>query len=300
MTSRRSFLATAAAGLGRPALAAPRPELRFRAGLGGEFTFDTGVVRGKLRASGKSFGLGDVVHVPTGAALSRAYGLCGHYRVFTSNRRYGGGAWDWPSEAELLGDGSVKVRWPSAPERPFVLEAHYRWVARDTFDVETTVKAEAELPNFESFLASYFAPSFTNSLVYARDALKHPAFLAAEESQGVWQMFPRDEAALAIIHDGRWKIPPSPVEWVMRPPLERPMGMRRDPSTGLAALLMAPRGDSYAVATPHQKEAHGSLYLAQFGRTIKAGETARARARLVIGSNITEKQAVRLYRKFAK
>jgi hypothetical protein len=300
MTSRRSFLATATAGLGVPALAAPRPELRFLAGLGGEFTFDTGVVRGKLRAAGKSFGLGDVVYVPTGAALSRAYGLCGHYRVFTSNRRYGGGAWDWPSEAELLGDGSVKVHWPSAPERPFVLEAHYRWVARDTFDVETTVKAAAELPNFESFLASYFAPSFTNSLVYAQGASKHPAFLAAEESQGVWQMFPRDEAALAIIHDGRWKIPPSPVDWVIRPPLERPLGMRRDPSTGLAAILMAPRSDSYAVATPHQKEAHGSLYLAQFGRTVKAGETATARARLVIGSHITEKQAVKLYRKFAK
>jgi hypothetical protein len=78
------------------------------------------------------------------------------------------------------------------------------------------------------------------------------------------------------------------------------MGMRRDPSTGIAALLMAPRADSYAVATPHQKEAHGSLYLAQFGRTIRAGETARARARLVIGSNITEQQAVKLYRKFAK
>jgi hypothetical protein len=300
MTSRRSFLATATAGLGVPALAAPRPELRFRAGVGGEFTFDTGVVRGKLRAGGQSSGLTEVVHVPTRATISGSIGLCGHYRVFTTNRRYGGGARDWPSGAELLGDGSVKVHWPSAPERPFVLEAHYRWVAPDTFDIETTVKAAAELPNFESFLASYFAPSFTNSLVYAQDASKHPAFLAAEESQGVWQMFPRDEAALSIIHDGRWKIPPSPVEWVMRPPLTCPLGMRRDPSTGLAAILMAPRADSYAVATPHQKEAHFSLYLAQFGRTIRAGETARARARLAIGSAITQKQAVKLYRKFAQ
>jgi hypothetical protein len=300
MTSRRGFLAAATAGLSVPALAATRPELCFRAGTGGEFTFDTRVVRGKLRAAGKSFGLGEVVHVPTGAALSRAYGLCGHYRVFTGNHRYGGGAWDWPSEAELLGDGSVKVHWPSAPERPFVLEAHYRWAARDTFDVETTVKATAELPNFESFLASYFAPQFTNSLVYAQDPAKKPAFLPAEESQGVWQMFPRDEAALQLIHDGRWAILPSPVKWAIRSPLVYPMGIRRDPTTGLAAVLMAPPKDSYAVATPQQKEGHFSLYLAQFGRTIKAGETARARARLVIGSAITEKQAVKLYRKFVK
>jgi hypothetical protein len=78
------------------------------------------------------------------------------------------------------------------------------------------------------------------------------------------------------------------------------MGMRRDPSTGLAAILMAPRADSYAVATPYQNEAHFSLYLAQFGRTIRTGETARARARLTIGSAITQKQAVKLYRKFAQ
>lgn len=300
MTSRRSFLVSVTAGLHASTFAAPPSALRFRAGSGGEFTFDTGVVRGKLRAGGKSFGLGEVGHVPSGAAVSRAYGLCGHYRVFTRNHRYGGGAWDWPSKAELLGDGSVKVHWPPASDRPFVMEAHYRWSARDTFDVETTVKATADLVDFESFLASYFAPQFTSSLVYAQETPKHPVFLTAEQSQGVWQMFPRDEAALEVIRDGRWAIPPSPVQWAIRPPIACPLGMRRNPDTGLTAVLMAPRSDSYAVATPHQKEGHFSMYLAQFGRTIKAGETARARARLVIGSGITERQAVKLYRKFAK
>ncbi len=299
MTSRRSFLASAAC-LGASAYAAKHSALRFQAGTGGEFTFDTGLLRGKLRAGGKSFGLGEVVHIPSGAAVSRAYGLCGHYRVFTRNRRYGGGAWDWPSEAELLGDGSVKMHWAAVGDRPFALEAHYRWAARDTFDVETTVKANADLADFESFLASYFAPQFSSSLVYAHETPKHPAFLAAEPSQGVWQMFPRDEAALAVIRDGRWAIPPSPVQWAIRPWIAFPLGMRRDPGTGLTAVLMAPRGDSYAVATPQQQEGHFAMYLAQFGRTIKAGETARARARLVIGPGISEEQAVKLYRKFTK
>ncbi|MCE5310091.1 MAG: hypothetical protein LLG20_20850 [Acidobacteriales bacterium] len=299
MTSRRSFLASAVC-LGASAYAAKPSALRFQAGPGGEFTFDTGLVRGKLRSGGKSFGLGEVVHVPSGSAVSRSYGLCGHYRVFTKNHRYGGGAWDWPSEAELLGDGSVKVHWPAASDRPFVLEAHYRWSARDTFDVVTTVKATADLADFESFLASYFAPQFTNSMVYAHETPKHPAFLAAEPSQGVWQMFPQDEAALEVIRDGRWAIPPSPVQWAIRPPIACPLGMRRNPDTGLTAVLMAPQSDSYAVATPHQKEGHFAMYLAQFGRTVKAGETARARARLVIGSGISEEQAVKLYRKFTK
>lgn len=294
MTSRRCFL-SAMAGL-----AAPSTSLRFSQGACGEFTFDTGLVRGKLRAGGKSSGLTNVVWAPTGEAISGSIGLCAHYRVFTTNRRYGGGAREWPSEGEPLGDGSVKTTWPATSDRPFVLEAHYRWAARDTIDVETTVKASAELTNFESFLSSYFAPAFTNSLVYAKDAAKRLAWIAAEQSQGVWQMFPRDPAALDIIQDGRWAIPPSPVKWAIRPDIAYPLSLRRDPASGLVVLQMAPRGDSFAVSTPHEKEAHYSLYLSQFGRTIKAGETARARARLVFGSHITEQQAVKLYRKYAK
>jgi len=300
MTSRRRFLAAAGASLGADCLEARPSQLRFRALPGGEFAFDTGLVRGKLRVGGKSFGLGEVTHASTGAPVSRAYGLFGHYRVFTTNHRYGGGAWDWPSEAELLGDGSVLVRWPAVEGRPFEMQAHYRWTAHDTFDLETTVAAKAELPDFESFLASYFDPRFTQSLVYARDPESGPAFLAAEQSQGVWQMFPRDQAALKIIHDGRWSIPPSPVEWAIRPLSVCPLGIRRAPSAGLAAVVMAPPEDSYAVATPHQTEGHFSLYLAQFGRTIRTGETAHARARLVIGSGITDERAVQLYHKFVR
>ena len=39
---------------------------------------------------------------------------------------------------------------------------------------------------------------------------------------GVWQAFPRDDQAVSIIQDGRWKIPPSPVDWVIRPRLAKP------------------------------------------------------------------------------
>jgi len=58
--------------------------------------------------------------------------------------------------------------------------------------------------------------------------------------------------------------------------------VRRHGASGLTAVLMAPAEDCFAVSTPHQREGHYSLYLSLFGRTIQAGETARARARLVI------------------
>jgi hypothetical protein len=249
------------------------------------FTFDTGVLKGKLRAGGKSTGLSSVVHVPTGMALDHSMGLFSHYRVFTANKRYGTAAWDWPSEATLRLDGGVEVRWPSAEDRPFGLRAVYRWAAPNTLDVETSVQARTNLAKFESFLASYFAEGFTNACVYVRSN-GQAWLMGAEKSDGVWQAFPRDAEAVSIIQDGRWKFAPSPVEWVIRPTLAKPLGVRRCPANDLRVLVMAPPQDCFAVLTPFETETHRSMYLSLFGKDLKAGETARARARLVIGTNL--------------
>ena len=83
------------------------------------------------------------------------------------------------------------------------------------------MQAKTDLPKFESFLASYFSEGFTNSSVYVRSN-GQPWFEAADKSYGVWQAFPRDDQAVSIIQDGRWKIPPSPVDWVIRPRLAKP------------------------------------------------------------------------------
>ena len=297
--ARRDFLRVAGAGWAAPALAAARNKLSFQPAGNGEFDFDTGVMRGKLRPGGKAWGITQLVHVPTGAPVTRAesyrWGLLTHYRVFTENRRYGGAAWDWPSEATLA-NGAVEVHWP-AGDRPFEMWATYRWAAADTLDLETRVKAHQPLKSFESFLSSYFPPAFTNALVYAKGA-NGAAFVAAEASEGAWQLFPRGDSVMAMIDDGRWAIPPSPMKWVKRGPLEAPLAMRRDPSTGLTAILMAAPKDCFAVALPQQREDHFAIYLSLFGRTLDAGETAEARTRLVV-ARVTEKQAVKLYRKWA-
>ena len=177
---------------------ASQGSLAFAASGTNEFAFDTGVLKGKLRAGGKSRGLSSVVHLPTGATLDSSMGLFGHYRVFSANKRYGTAAWDWPSEATLRRDGSVEVRWPSTEDRLFELRAVYRWVAPDTLDLETSVLAKTNLANFESFLASYFAEGFTNACVYARSN-GQSWLMSAEKSDGIWQAFPRDDQAVSII-----------------------------------------------------------------------------------------------------
>jgi hypothetical protein len=276
--------------------------LGFRAGGNNEFVFDTGVLRGTLRAGGKSAGLSSVVYVATGARLDASMGLLSHYRLFSANHRYGTAAWDFASQARLNEDGSVEAHWPAEPDRPFELTAVYRWTAPDTIDLETRVEARANLRKFESFVASYFAPQFTNAAIYASDgeSSRRKVFVTAERSAGVWQAFPRDAAATAIIQDGRWKFEPNPVEWALMPRLTAPLGFRRGPADGLSAVLMAPTKDCFAMLTPFQTEPHYSMYFSLFGIDLKAGQTARARCRLIVSTNLTEAGMVQAQRQLER
>jgi hypothetical protein len=269
----------------------------------GEYEFHTGVVRGNLRAEGKSVGLSSVVHISTGTAMSRGYGIFSHYRVFVANARFGTAAWDWPSTARLLDDGAVEVFWPGANDRPFEMTAIYRWCDPSSLDLETAVKARRDLVNFEVFLASYFDGAFTNSLVFVKenpDAEGKPGFLAAKKSFGDWLMFPRDQAAVALVKDGRWLIEPHPVDWVIMPAFAKPLAVRRDPKSGVATVLMAPPGDCFAISMPYETEGHYSLYLSLFGKTMLAGEVARARSRLWIAQNPSSQQILDQYQAYLK
>lgn len=275
----------------------------FRVAEDGGFTFDTGALRGKLRAGGKSIGLSEVIHVASGTRLDRSQGLLSHYRVFTRGRRYGAGAWDWPSTATLRPDGAVQVFFPMADGRPIEMTALYRWADPATLDLETAVRATEDLPAFECFLASYFTEGFTNALTYVQripGSTLQPGFLAAEKSAGDWHMFPRDAAAAALIGDGRWQLEPHPVNWSIRPFLAWPLTIRRSPAADLAAVLMAPATDCFAVASPYETEGHYSTYLSLFGHDIKAGQTARAQARLMVAAGAPDSRWIRLSEEYRR
>ncbi|MCR4413945.1 MAG: hypothetical protein NUV77_16135, partial [Thermoguttaceae bacterium] len=240
--------------------------------------------------------LSAVVEAGSGKPIAGAFGLFSHYRLLDAETRYGTAGWDWPSEARLLPDGAVEVRWTADAAHPFDMKAVYRWKSPNTLDLATTVAPKKDLRRFELFLASYFV-GFPVSRVYARPSSgdSKPEFVEAEKSRGVWQAFPRDEAAIAMIQDGRWKRPPNPVDWTIMPRLAAPLAMRRDDATGLVALLMAPPDDCFAISTPFGEEGHRSVYLSLFGRDLGANQSSTARARLVIGPKLGDAEAVRLY-----
>jgi len=272
------------------------PVLSFKA-HGEEYVFDTGRLRGKLCSQGRSMGLSDVVHVETGAAVSASMGLMSIYRLLDQETRYPDG-WSWKSQSRLLPDGAVEVRWTADETHPFDMLARYRWTTADSLDMTTTLMARKKLTRMEVFVASYFA-QFGEARVYANNDGR-PQWIEATEADGVWQMFPRDPEAVAIIQDGRWKRPAHPVDWAIRPRLAGAVAMRRDAASGLTALVMARPEECFAVATPYGQEPHYSLYLCLMGKNLEAGESATAQARLTIGTGITQQRAIGIYEEYAK
>ncbi len=278
-------------------------KLRFSSPVEGQYVFDTGVLRGELRQAERTIGLTSLVHVPSGTRLDGTYGIFSYYRVFTTNKRYGHAAWEWPCASKLLPDGTVQIFWPADANRPIEMSATYRLSGPNTIDLETAVKAQQDLPQFEVFLASYFRETFPVPCVYVREnpeAQGKPGLLTAKKSLGAWQMFPRDSQVLPLIRDGRWKQEPNPVEWVIMPYMAAPVGVRRSAATGPAAILMAPPEDCFAISTPYEGEGHYSLYMSLFGRDIKAGQKAKARSRLVIAAGASNEQVLDLYKEYVK
>lgn len=76
------------------------------------------------------------------------------------------------------------------------------------------------------------------------------------------------------------------------------LGLRRAAASGLAGVVMSPPEECFAVLMPYGEEGHRSLYLSLFGRDFRADEAATARARLVIGRNVSDGQVVQRYRAY--
>jgi hypothetical protein len=285
---------------------ADQPDLAFKASGEGIFEFDTGVLKGRLKLDGKFQGLYPLVDSATGKDLSKPPGVFSLYRLFTTNRRFGNAARDWPTRTRLLAGGAVEAVWPVAEEHPFEMTAVYRWSATDTLDLDIAVKPDRDMPDFELFMSSYFTEGFLASVYLRRNAREHPGFVLVDRppgSAGGYVMFPRDQDALRLITDDRWTIPPSPVDWALQRWLAAPVAIRRDEEQGWTAVMMCPPEDCFAISSPWNPvsaDAGGyrSLYLSLFGYDLKAGQSARVRCRLIMRRNLSNDQAADCYQEY--
>ncbi len=280
---------------------AVEPDLSFEPAGAGLFDFDTGALGGRLKYDGHYQGIYPLVDAESKADLTHPPGVFSFYRVFTAGRRYGNGARDWPAVSKVRPDGAVEVHWAASETNPVEMTGVYRWSAADTLDLEITVTPRRDATAFELFMSSYFTKGFRASVYVKAD--QRPRFVPIDrgpDSTGGYVMFPRDEQAKKLIADGRWKIPPSPVDWDIERPLAAPLVLRRDAASGITVVMMTPPGDCFAVSSPWnpatpQAGGYRSLYLSLFGRDLKAGQEAKARCRLVIGRDIDDARAVELY-----
>ncbi len=307
--ARRHTLLAAFLFAASPVLAGP-PNLAFKPAGQGLYDFDTGTFRGRLKVDGKYQGIYPIVDCDSKMELVHPPGIFSFYRVFSGSTRFGNAARDWPTQTKLLADGAVEVHWPAASEHPLAMTAVYRWQAADTLDLEIAVKPQHDMPRFELFMSSYFTKTFHAS-VYVKpedDPQGKPRFEPVNQtpkSTGGYVMFPRDDEAVKLIRDGRWKVGSNPVDWALGPRLAAPLVIRRDSAQGLTAVMMSPPGDCFAVATPWNPatpEAGGyrSLYLSLYGGDLQAGQPARARCRLTITRNLSDQQAVERYEAYLK
>jgi hypothetical protein len=300
MPTRTAWLAMLALALSGPEVQAQADASnsatpRFTVSDSSEYRFATGVVEGLLRAGGEPLGVSDVVFTDTGQLISRVYGWLNHYRVFSDGVRYGRGMRHLPSRGRQHVDGSVSTVWSAEETRPFKMQAVYRWSEPHVLDVETIVDSVADLPGFEVFLASYFPDTFTEVRipVTAPETPSGIRWLHAREEDGYRQAFARDEAAPALIHDGRWQLAPNPIEWTLQSERAWPMSLRRDPETGVAIVFMTEPKETFAIYSPHATQRHYALYYSLFGRDLRAGETVSARARAVVLMNPDEAALLR-------
>jgi len=281
----------------------------------GIFQFDTGQLTGTLKLDGRKQGIDRLIHVASGIEVTYGggyVGLLSPYRVFCSGKRFGHAARDWPSQPSITADGAVKALFPPEKDHPLELVMTYRWISPDTLEFEVEAKPQQDMPKFELFMSSYFAKQFA-AYVYlqpnrfergAKPRLMpvkfHPLFA------GNYMIFPRDRNAALIVLDGRWDMPPNPVQWCITRWMAGPLAVRQHRTSGLTAVLMAPPSECFAVATPYDKTppdgvaGHRSLYFCLFGQDVKAGRSVKARMRLVVSDQLDNTGVIGRYQTFLK
>lgn len=275
-------------------------KLAFRADNKGNLVFDTGTVKGSVIKDGMGGGLTSVNFSESNVPIDSKQGLLAPHRLQTSRKRYSSSSWDWPHTGKLLSNGAAELRWENAADRPFVVTSTFQWKTCDTLDQTLAFTPDTDLEKFELFLSSYFN-RFTVAKAYAKDPGNGlPAFLEATKELGAMQLFPGNQDAMAMVSDGRWKLPPYPNDWAVRPGLEAPLGVKRDPNSGVTVILMSPPDSCFAIGMTQQDSDSGAFYQSLFGKDVKQGQTLTAHVRMVFGKNITDGQAIQRYQEYLK
>lgn len=272
------------------------------------YAFETAEIQGTLRP-GNEFphhGLTQLVHKATGVEFVHPlYAILNLYR-FMHHDPAGATGMDSdlgnPRQGERdveADDVSVTLRWalqdPTHPE----MAIRYEIAEPATIDMTVTVTPNASARDFEALLACYFDPVHVPHVYLARDRFEledEPGRFGDEPElasvvvnpifRGGVLVYPRDEDAVGISVDGRWR------DIARFSPVRRyklPVCFQADRQQRVAAVLMSRPEDCFAVSSGYDSpdardrfHKHNPLYLSLFGGTLEPRVLRTARARLVV------------------
>ncbi len=279
----------------------------------GYFAFNTGVVKGLIRADGKSEGVVELTDLATGTNVVNAAplpGILSLYRVFAGAKRFPD-ARNAPLRAELdTSRTALTLVWESAPERPYDLKGRFTLGGTRSLDLTLECTARVALPAFEIFVSSY--PTMAQRhFLFLRGTLHQggrPESLlyepgAAPFLEGCYLAFPRDIEATALIFDGRWRQEPNPVHFAAGRHYAVPLLGSRIPENGVALLLFARSDECFALETTYARPAgadsvssHNSLYMSLGGADLAPGASARFHLRASVVRLAAHEEALALYK----
>lgn len=261
----------------------------------GVLTFRLSEIEGRIVADGRSQGVADLVHRPTGAPVGNPlicpYPLLAPYRILCRNG-WMGELRDSAHEASLI-DGGVRIVWRArlAHQAEVVMDVLPKEPNAIDLDIEVTGHAEYEA--YELLLSNYFAPEFASGAYVkgARGQVEQIRPVSNPVFRGMYVAFPRDERSANVMSDGRWQRGRHWTLFLAARYYGCPMGFYAHKEAPVDALVMGLPDDVFGVSMAYADEPHPdgvaqhhSLYLHLFGRTIHPGETRRTRVRLAVGT----------------
>lgn len=272
--------------------------------------FETDLVSGKYLTAGHYQGVRDLVHRPTGvqiAAGEKLPGLVAPYRVFGNGRRYND-VRERDGRVEQVSEG-IRITHARNAENPFDLTSVYSW-SHDTLEVRYTLAIHAEMQGFELGIASYLAAGFRafvprQSNVWGEKDYKIVP-VDVNPMTDVYAVFPRSEADVKTIFDGRLDLPPYPIRFTVPAFYAFPWAYRRHVRTGVMALGMADPKECYSMCIPVNNppedpdpaNGYQGVYFYLFGRDVHPGETLKTRVRWVIGQDMPESEILARWNEF--
>jgi hypothetical protein len=298
--------------VGSAADAAATPPFAFSPQSPGFFSFDTGAIKGVVRADNASEGIVELTDCATGQNVIKEQlpGIFSLYRAFSAGRRFAD-ARSGAKHAELNGERTqVIATWEASNDFPLTIRGVFSIPDARSIDLELVCTPKMALPSFELFVSSYIVQTHRHFVFLKNTLHQAPAPapvlfepVATPFIEGCYLAFPRDADACRLIFDGRWQRPANPVQFALGRHYAVPLMGSRNPDSGLSVLLFMRPQDCFALEStyarpgePDSVASHNSLYFSLGGADLEAGANARFILRATVAKLTSHDEALTLYK----